>query len=876
MESEMIEQLQKVLPYEYVPPTSFSFADPTLYQDFEGDPVRREQIFYFFLTIIVCHTVLIDCEMVEAGDNPKASMNFRPHNLLFKAQSPDEAALVSAARDLGFVFLGRDKELIFVSVLGEFETITVLNVLEFNSDRKRMSTIIRRQSGEIILMCKGADNIIFERLSQASSQSEMASRTLARLESFAEDGLRTLCLAQRRLDEEEYRQWAQRYNEAVSSMHNRELFVGAACDEIERELELLGATAIEDRLQEGVPECIETLRMAGIKVWVLTGDKMETAINIGFSCRLLNKNMILIVIKGSDTEETLQQLKNAYERIWSRYFSFGEASYDQIASSEASFALIIEGSTLKHALEPACRKLFVSLSARCVSVICCRVSPLQKARVVSLMKRGRNVMTLAIGDGANDVSMIQAADIGVGIAGQEGMQAVMSSDYAIAQFRFLTRLLLVHGRWSYLRVAEVTLCSLYKNLAFVVLLYWYQFFCGFTAQYVYDYMYLLFFNMLFSIIPLLCLGAFDRDLKDGRLVQVPPIYRLGIEQRSYSMKLFLLYMADALWQSATCFFISMLTYKDTAITSSGQPENQTLLGNVMAISIITCTNLYVAVNTYSWVLVVFLGLGLSLLLMSAMFLIYSLIPGQGMYGSWQALVDPTFWCTIILCITVSLSPRYLLKYVQSIWRPSDLDIVREISKWHVNEASLAQSVHATSDLGGALQFDDRMLAVDRVLAVPPKAILRQTPRRLLGIELTRDLPETAEMGIDLEMATPIAELITPQPKPSKGRLFRRSLALFNLGSGKFEKMTGYAFSQEEGMGELVTRKQRSTRRARANPSPAFGTALPPGTAEGGAPRDSSTTHAAALRPPTAAARPTQWPRAVQHHGRRSSVQKPSM
>lgn len=188
MESEMIQLLQETLPYEYVPPIKFSFVDPELYIDSKEDAVRREELFYFFLTIIVCHTVLIDCEMLECEDDPKAAMNFRPHNLLFKAQSPDEAALVAAARDLGFVFLGRDKDLIFVSVLGEFETIEVLNVLEFSSDRKRMSTIVRRRTGEIILMCKGADNVIFERLSYASSQSGVAGQTLSHLEAFAEDG----------------------------------------------------------------------------------------------------------------------------------------------------------------------------------------------------------------------------------------------------------------------------------------------------------------------------------------------------------------------------------------------------------------------------------------------------------------------------------------------------------------------------------------------------------------------------------------------------------------------------------------------------------------------------------------------------------------
>lgn len=189
-ESSMVQTLQDLLPYPYVPPIQFAFMDEKLVMTLKDDQGQREQIIAFFLLLTVCHTVLID-RPEEAGEEDFAKKvgDFRPHNLLFKAQSPDEAALVSAARDLGFVFLGRDKDLIFVSIMGEIETITVLNVLEFSSDRKRMSTIVRRQNGKIVLMCKGADNVIFERLSSESILSETARLTQAHLEMFAEEGM---------------------------------------------------------------------------------------------------------------------------------------------------------------------------------------------------------------------------------------------------------------------------------------------------------------------------------------------------------------------------------------------------------------------------------------------------------------------------------------------------------------------------------------------------------------------------------------------------------------------------------------------------------------------------------------------------------------
>lgn len=187
-EEKMTNILQDLLTYPYIPPSKFSFVDTRLYQSIIQDVEQRERIFMFFLVIVVCHTVLVDIHSDPDGENPKESLEFKPHNLIFKAQSPDEAALVGAARDLGFVFLGRDKDKIFVSILGEVESITVLNVLEFTSSRKRMSTIVRRQDGQLLLMCKGADNVVFERLVKECADSEASRLTQNHLELFAEDG----------------------------------------------------------------------------------------------------------------------------------------------------------------------------------------------------------------------------------------------------------------------------------------------------------------------------------------------------------------------------------------------------------------------------------------------------------------------------------------------------------------------------------------------------------------------------------------------------------------------------------------------------------------------------------------------------------------
>jgi phospholipid-transporting ATPase len=215
----------------------------------------------------------------------------------------------------------------------------------------------------------------------------------------------------------------------------------------------LGATAIEDKLQKDVPETIATLREANMKVWVLTGDKLETAVNIGYASKQLVGGMDIMTISDQATITDVQRKVSEFCGRMDR------------GTTERHAALVIDGKSLSFALDSTVEKDFLNLALSCKSVICCRVSPLQKAEVVTLVRTNvKDSITLAIGDGANDVSMIQAAHIGVGISGREGLQATLASDYAISQFRFLAKLLLVHGAWNYRRLANVILYSFYKNI----------------------------------------------------------------------------------------------------------------------------------------------------------------------------------------------------------------------------------------------------------------------------------------------------------------------------------------------------------------------------------------------------------------------------
>jgi len=451
---QMIELLRKLHDNPYFHDDDLTFVSSEIVYDLGGEKGAEQQdaCTQFMLALSLCHSVITER---TPGDPPKIE---------FKAQSPDEAALVATARDLGFTVLGRVKDDIFVNVLGEERTYTILNTLEFNSTRKRMSAIVRMPDNKIILFCKGADSIIYSRLKRGE-QPELRKSTAEHLEMFAREGLRTLCIAQKELSEDEYQKWNIEHDAAASAVQDRDDKLDAVSDLIEREMTLLGGTAIEDRLQDGVPDAIQLLAQGGIKLWVLTGDKVETAINIGFSCNLLGNDMDLIVMKVD--EENFDQAEQELDK---QLAIFGKTGSDEELKAaklnhEApgpTHALVIDGETLKVMLDDRLRQKFLLLCKECRSVLCCRVSPAQKAAVVQMVKNGLDVITLSIGDGANDVAMIQEAHVGVGIAGEEGRQAVMSADYAIGQFRFLTRLVLVHGRWSYRRMAETIANFFYK------------------------------------------------------------------------------------------------------------------------------------------------------------------------------------------------------------------------------------------------------------------------------------------------------------------------------------------------------------------------------------------------------------------------------
>ncbi|RHY18690.1 hypothetical protein DYB25_007865 [Aphanomyces astaci] len=431
------------------------FARDRATRDSHADAIQA-----FLTHLSVCHSVVLERDDATNTTN-------------FSASSPDELALVAGAAYFGHQFTERSNGRAVVHVLGKGDVeFQMLELIEFTSTRKRMSVVVRALDNRILLLTKGADSIVFPRLKE-DCNAYLKEKTVEHMEMYAEEGLRTLVLAQRELDQDWYHTWSTQYKQALSNLDETSpsykldlLVVERLEDEMECDLELLGATAVEDRLQTGVPVAISSLMRAGIKVWVC---EEETAINIAFACQLITNDMDRLVLNMEFCQSNPEVLKKLMldKAHHTRTTTIKQRSSKSLELPKQ--ALVIDGPVLTMVYHyPLLKFLFLELAQQCAAVICCRVSPKQKAevsKVVALVKNNvKNCRTLSIGDGANDVSMIQEAHVGVGISGHEGMQAVNASDFAIAQFAFLQRLLLVHGHWNYRRMSKLVLYVVYKNI----------------------------------------------------------------------------------------------------------------------------------------------------------------------------------------------------------------------------------------------------------------------------------------------------------------------------------------------------------------------------------------------------------------------------
>ncbi|KAL1915917.1 uncharacterized protein VTP21DRAFT_6305 [Calcarisporiella thermophila] len=623
-----------------------------------------------FLTLLSsCHTVIPELKTdKETGES----------KIIYQASSPDEEALVKGAAGLGYRFTTRRPNSINVTINGQESEFEILNICEFNSTRKRMSAVIRCPDGSIKLYCKGADTVILERLSK---ENPFVEATLAHLELFATEGLRTLCIAMRNISEEEYSKWSKIYDNAATTLTNRQDELDKAAELIEKDMFLLGATAIEDKLQDGVPETIHTLHEAGVKIWVLTGDRQETAINIGYSCKLLTDEMSLIVCNENSHSEVKAYLEKKYAEI-SAIMKRGEEL--------EPLAVVIDGKALTYALEKDVEKVFLSLAVLCKAVICCRVSPLQKALVVKLVKKYVKAVLLAIGDGANDVSMIQAAHVGIGISGVEGLQAARSADFSIAQFRYLKKLLLVHGAWSYHRMSKMIFFYFYKNVALYLTQFWYAIFNGFSGQTLYESWTLASFNVFFTILPPFVIGLFEQFVSAKMLDKYHQMYTLGLTNEFFNQKRFWGWLANALFHSLILFFCGYLSFNDDIILGqSGYIGGHWYVGTTMFTAVLLTILLKASLILDTWNKWGALSIPLSFVIYLIFLPLFAfLAPKINLSHEYDGVLVKLFtsiyfYLYIIAVPILAIIRDYVWKYLKRQYRPVAYHYVQEIQCYNI-------------------------------------------------------------------------------------------------------------------------------------------------------------------------------------------------
>jgi phospholipid-translocating ATPase len=525
---------------------------------------------------------------------------------------------------------------------------------------------LARSEGRKSLQKDSADEVVEESL--VLNDSTVFERCFQHINDFASEGLRTLLYGYRYLDEEEYAAWKKSYQEATTSLIDRQFLIEKAGNEIERDFELIGATAIEDKLQKGVPEAIDKLRRANIKLWMLTGDKRETAINIGHSCRLLKDYSTMTILD--------HEAGGVDQRI-------AAAIVDINSGTVAHSVIVIDGQTLSMIeAQQIVKDLFIDLAILADSVICCRASPSQKASLVkSIRKKVKKSVTLAIGDGANDIAMIQEAHVGIGITGKEGLQAARVSDYSIAQFRFLLKLLLVHGRWNYIRVCKYTLGTFWKEMLFYLTQALYQRWAGYTGTSLYEPWSLSMFNTLFTSLPVIFMGVFEKDLAASTLLAVPELYTKGQRNGGFNIRVYLWWTFMAASDSMVVFFIMLGLYGQALFT---------LDNGLYAMGALTFTACIIIISTKMQVLemhnksitsviAILLSVGGWFAFNLALSGIYK---DNTIYNVKDGLLDrfgrnALWWLVVILIVTSVVLYELGISSMRAVLWPTDVDIFQE-------------------------------------------------------------------------------------------------------------------------------------------------------------------------------------------------------
>ena len=520
--------------------------------------------------------------IVDDNDNSK---------MTYQASSPDEVALVKFAETLDMKLVARtDKLITIVDAAGNDEEFDVLANFPFSSDTKRMGIILKnRKHGHIIYYLKGAENVMmrFVKPDSVTTISEHA-------ENLATKGLRTLVLTEKLISQEDFDEWNKEYEEAKTSMEDRQKKIAKVVAKLENNMEFLCVTGVEDLLQNDVATTIDNLRNAGMKVWMLTGDKVETATCISISAGLKAKMHKIYTIKNDEIKEEVRndEKKTEITVLLSKFDEYKrKISFDP-------HLFIIDGDTLDLALKN-CEEDFFRTAMLAPSVVCCRCSPTQKRIIVHTIKKYTDARTAAVGDGGNDVAMIQEADVGIGIVGKEGLQASLAADYSILEFNYLNKLLLWFGRISYKNTSMMAKFIIHRGL--IISFNQFIFSCIFYFNPVPLYSGFLSFgySTIFTSLPCICV-LLDQDVNKDNVLTFPTLYKLLLKGRELNLKNFLLWLFKSIFQAFIIMFGAILLFKDNIFL-------KIVTVTFTCLIYLEIFNVYLEINKYHWFMWVSFG-----------------------------------------------------------------------------------------------------------------------------------------------------------------------------------------------------------------------------------------------------------------------------
>jgi len=580
----------------------------------------------------------------------------------YSSESPDEEAIINQTPKIGAKLLSNvSDEYITIDLGGNERIYRHMAHIPFSSSRKRMSVILQSPDDEILVFTKGADSMVLGMISDQDDQ-RIKKEVEEQVNSFAESGLRTIVCAWKSIKQEEYHSWKMKLDLAHLDLENKEEKISEIGAEIETNMILIGAIAIEDQLQPMVPETVAYLTRMDVKFWVLTGDKKETAISIAKSTNvILPDSKVVEIMEGNK-----QECDSAYE----------------IVQSNSKCVLIISPSALESIFQEDPLAL-VRIGDKCRSVVCFRMSPYLKSKVVETMRDNTDRVCLAIGDGANDVNMIQTANVGVGIFGREGHQAASNSDFAITRFKHLRRLMTCHGRLSLIRISGVILIMICKNVLLIFPQIWYSAFTNFSPTTIYDSMLISTYNLVWTIFPPIEYGWFEQDLSFKSMMTYPYIYKEARAGRYLSLWRFALEFTSVTYQSIILFLFNIYFPGGVILNSSGRTDGIGTAGFTLFVSVVMIANIQLALRSHSWNVYLFLSIYLSIFVFFLFTLPYGslsyLIPS--MYSIPQTVfTEYSSYAIIFLSVLASLAPEAIFRFIKAMKYPSFSRIIREMEQ----------------------------------------------------------------------------------------------------------------------------------------------------------------------------------------------------